>query len=38
MALRPRYGIHEIMQMMLDVQNGTVKIWARVICEVNVRT
>jgi len=36
--LRPRNGIHEIMRMTLEVQNGTVQIRKSAICQISERT
>ena len=36
--LRPRNGIHEIMRMTLEVQNGMVQTRNSTICQVGERT
>ena len=38
MPLRPRNGIHEIMRMMFEVQNGTVHTRNSAICQRMLRT
>ena len=38
MPLRPRNGIHEIMRMMFEVQNGIVQSRKSAICQVRLRT
>jgi hypothetical protein len=38
MPLRPRNGIHEIMRMMFEVQNGIVQTRNSAICIVSERT
>jgi hypothetical protein len=36
--LRPRNGIHEIMRMMFEVQNGMVQTRNSTVCQVGERT